>query len=46
MKPEVRIPSVADLRLLASTLGPMTGVYFCKNLCYIQLQVRNQHVKP
>ncbi len=36
----VRLPSRQDLAVLASTLGPMTLIYLCKNLTYMQLSVR------
>lgn len=39
VKPVLRVPSRQDFAALGSTLGPITAIYMCKNLTYIQLQV-------
>lgn len=37
--PRVRIPSLAELRLLADTFGVLTLFYGAKNLSYLLIQV-------
>lgn len=46
VKPVLRLPSRRDLSILASTLGPMTLIYLCKNLTYIQLQLTATVLAP
>lgn len=42
----LRVPSRRDLAVLASTLGPITLIYLCKNVTYIQLQLTATVLAP
>ncbi len=46
VKPVLRVPSRRDLAVLASTLGPITLIYLCKNVTYIQLQLTATVLAP
>ena len=35
----MRLPAWADVQSLARIFGPASFTYFCKNLCYLMMQV-------
>ena len=39
VKLTLRLPARADVESLARIFGPASFTYFCKNLCYLMMQV-------